>query len=225
MTVSLGSLMFNNIVEVSRSSLYYSTWQYVLLLHLPDASFLRELKHNKIDQRIGYRNGWIAGRGGGQPIDNTTKQILHDACDYLLARKHPYKKVVCGNGIWLYTNNLEDFEHIDSIPTGKTLYVNQARVTLSPDAVTLMRPQHQFRTYFRDRWVSDSELTNIRQYFRSRKDMFRLGPGFAKVINGKRLWLMSNHFVDHNEPNADLLINIAVPGIVRKTLPIIARAK
>jgi hypothetical protein len=143
----------------------------------------------------------------------------------LLARKHPYKKVVCGNGIWLYTNNLEDFEHIDSIPTGKTLYVNQARVTLSPDAVTLMRPQHQFRTYFRDRWVSDSELTNIRQYFRSRKDMFRLGPGFAKVINGKRLWLMSNHFVDHNEPNADFLINIAVPGIVRKTLPIIARAK
>jgi hypothetical protein len=39
------------------------------------------------------------------------------------------------------------------------------------------------------------------------------------------MWLMSNYFVDHNEPRADFLINMAVPGVVRKTLPIIGRAK
>ena len=217
--------MFNNIVEAPRSSLYYGTWQYVLLLHLPDASFLRDLVHKKIDQSIGYRNGWISRRGGGNWIDDTTKQILHDTCDYLLTRKNPYKKVVCGNGIWLYTNTLEDFEDIDTVRTGQVLYVNQAVITLTPDAVTLKRPRHQFRTYFRDRWLSDTELFNLRKYFQTRPDQFRLGPGFKNLVEGKRMWVMSNYFVDHNEPQSDFLINLAVPGIVRKTLPIIARAK
>jgi hypothetical protein len=52
-----------------------------------------------------------------------------------------------------------------------------------------------------------------------------MGPGFKKLVQGKRMWMAANHFVDHNEPNADFLINMAVPGIVRKTLPIIGRAK
>jgi hypothetical protein len=192
---------------------------------LPDASFLRDLVHKKIDQSISYRNEWVSRRGGSRPIDSDTQQILHDTCDYLLTRKNPYKKVVCGNGIWLYTNTLEDFEDIDTVRTSKVLYVNQAVITLTPDAVTLKRPRHRFRTYFRDRWLSDTELFNLRKYFKTRPDQFRLGPGFKNLVDGKRMWVMSNYFVDHNEPQSDFLINLAVPGIVRKTLPIIARAK
>lgn len=225
MTVLSGSRMFNNIVDVSRSSLYYNTWQYVILLHLPDASFLRDLNHKKIDQNINYRNGWIARRGGSKHIDDVARQTLHDTCDYLLARKQPFKKVVCGNGIWLYTNTLEDFEDIDTVRTSKVLYVNQAVLTLTPDAVTLKHPRHQFRTYFRERWLTDVELSNLRRYFQARTGQFRLGPGFRNLIEGRRMWLMSNYFVDHDEPQADFLINMAVPGVVRKTLPIIKRGK
>ena len=85
--------------------------------------------------------------------------------------------------------------------------------------------KHLYRTYFRDRWLGNEELTVLRRYFDSRPDMFRLGPGFKKLVQGKRMWMAANHFVDHNEPNADFLINMAVPGIVRKTLPIVARDK
>jgi hypothetical protein len=125
----------------------------------------------------------------------------------------------------LYTNNPEDFDDIKSIPTGEILYINQAEITLNPNAVTLKNPRHAFRTYFRERWLSNDELATLRRYFDTRRDIFRLGPGFAKLVKGRRMWIMSNYFVDHDEPNADFLINIAVPGIVRKTLPIIARAK
>jgi hypothetical protein len=212
-------------IPVARSSLYFHKWQYVILFLLPEASFLRELKHEKIDQTIAYRNEWIGRRGGTKNITPTEQQILHDACNYLLTRSHPYKKVVCGNGLWLYTNNPEDFEDIDAIPTGQILYVNQAQVTLTPNAVTLTHPKHAFRTYFRDRWLTNDELVVLRRYFSARPYMFRQGPGFKKLVQGKRMWIASNFFVDHNEPNADFLINMAVPGIVRKTLPIIARAK
>jgi len=212
-------------IVVARSTLYFHAWRYVILFHLPEASFLRDLKHEKIDQTIRYRNEWISRRGGAKTITSTEQQILHDTCDYLLTRAHPYKKVVCGNGIWLYTNNPEDFADITSIPTGRVLYINQAEVTLTPNAVTLKYPQHAFRTYFRERWLTNSELSTLRRYFDTRRDIFRLGPGFAKLVEGRRMWLASNFFVDHNEPSADFLINMAVPGIVRKTLPIIARAK
>jgi len=222
--VLLDSQMYNPI-KVPRSTLYFHQWQYVILLILPEASFLRELKHERINQSIRYRNEWIARRGGARHITSEIEQTLHDTCDYLLNRTHPYKKVVCGNGLWLYTNNLEDFEDIDSIPTGEILYVNQAEVTLAPNAVTLKNPRHAFRTYFRERWLSNDDLSILRRYFSARADMFRQGPGFANLVKGKRMWLMANYFVDHNEPNADFLINMAVPGVVRKTLPIIARAK
>ena len=212
-------------IVVARSTLYFHVWQYVILFHLPAASFLRELKHKKISQTITYRNEWISRRGGAKHISPTEQQILHDACDYLLTRTHPFKKVVCGNGIWLYTNNPEDFEDIAIIPTGEILYINQAEVTLTPDAVTLKHPRHAFRTYFRERWLTNDELEILRRYFDTRREIFRLGPGFAKLVEGRRMWIASNFFVDHNEPRADFLINMAVPGVVRKTLPIIARAK
>jgi hypothetical protein len=216
--------MFNDIVEVPRSILYFHQWRYVILLHLPEASFLRELNHDKIDQTIGYRNNWVSHRGVGREIIGPAVQtILHTACDYLLSRQHPYKKVVCGNGIWLYTNNLEDFEDIDSIPTSRVLHVHQAQVCLIPNVVALKNPRNKFRTYFRERWLTNDQLANLRRYFQARTDMFRLGPGFAKLILGRRMWLMGNYFVDHDEPSADFLINLAVPGIVKKTLPIVGR--
>jgi len=212
-------------ILVPRSSLYFHKWQYVMLFLLPEASFLRELNHNKIDQSINYRNEWLARRSGHNIISSDTRGILHQACDYLLTRANPFKKVVCGNGLWVYTNNPEDFEDIASIPTGEILYINQADVTLTANAVTLKNPQYAFRTYFRERWLSNDELAALRRYFNTRPDLFRLGPGFKKLVSGRRMWMASNHFVDHDEPNADFLINMAVPGIVRKTLPIIARAK
>jgi hypothetical protein len=212
-------------ILVPRSTLYFHQWKYVILFLLPEASFLRELKHNKIDQAVTYRNEWTSRRGGAKYIDPDARQVLHLACDYLLTRNHPYKKVVCGNGLWVYTNNLEDFEDIGVIPTGEIMYINQAEVTLTPDTVVLKNPRHSFRTYFRERWLGNDELATLRRYFDTRRDLFRQGPGFAKLVQGRRMWLMSNYFVDHDEPRADLLINMAVPGVVRKTLPIIARAK
>jgi len=99
----------------------------------------------------------------------------------------------------------------------------QVRVSLQPDAVTLRNPRHAYRTFFRERWLKDHELRNIREYFQARPDQFRLSPGFEMLVTGRRMWLMGNYFVDHNEPQADFLINMAVPGIVKKTLPIVAR--
>ena len=210
-------------IKVPRNSLYYGQWQYVVQFRLQDASFLRVLKHARIDESIGYRNEWIKRYQRPNAVSAEAQENLHLACDYLLSRKHPFKKVICSHYVSVYTNNIEDFDDLDTIPTCEVKYANQAEVVLAPDAVTLKNPQHSFRTYFRERWLTDTELANLRRYFQTRKDMFRLSPGFHKLMSGHRMWVMSNYFVDHDEPQADLLINMAIPGLVRKTLPIVAR--
>jgi hypothetical protein len=125
--------------------------------------------------------------------------------------------------MYIYTNDPADFKYINGVGGLVVGNCSQVNVSLPPDAVTLRNPRHSYRTFFRERWLRDYELKNIREYFQTRSDQFRLSPGFKLLVDGKRMWLMANYFVDHNEPKADLLINMAVPGVVKKTLPIVAR--
>jgi len=219
--------MFDSkIREVARSELYFGQWQYAVQFDLPHASFLRELDHAKINTAIRYRNSWHSRHlAAPSHIDQTTQDILHRVCDFLQSRTRPFKKTVSGHCMWLYTNHPEDFQDLESMPTGKIKKIDQASLTLMPNAVTLVDPQHCFRTYFRERWISQDEIESLRKYFSTRSDQFRLSPGFERFVNSKRIYLGSNNFVDHNEPNADLLISMVVPGVVRKTLPIVGRAK
>ena len=219
--------MFDSKVrDVARSELYFGQWQYAVHLRLPHASFLRDLDHKKIDIAIHFRNNWLQGHLRGMPrIDKETQKILHQACDFLLRRTRPYKKMVSGNSMWLYTNHPDDFQYIESIPTGRVEKIERATLTLAPNTVTLVDPQHCFRTYFRERWLNQDELDLLRRYFSARPDQFRLSPGFKRFVTGNRVYLSPGNFVDHNEPSADLLISMAVPGVVRKTLPIVGRAK
>jgi hypothetical protein len=210
--------------NVSRSELYFGQWHYAIMVDLPHASFLRELDHVSIDVAVRYRNSWTQSRI--TPHINVQRQnILHRACDFLQSRIHPFKKMVSGHSMCLYTNHLENFQDLESIPTVRIKRIDQAVLTLAPDAVTLVNPQHCFRTFFRERWINQDEIDRLHRYFSSRSDQFRLSPSFARFIKGNRVYLSSSNFVDHNEPNADLLINMAVPGVVRKTLPIVGRAK
>jgi hypothetical protein len=217
--------MFDSkIRDVARSELYFGQWQYAVQFQLPHASFLRDLDHEKIDTAIRWRNSWKQNKTTSH-IKQETQKILHKACDFFQSRTRPYKKMVSGHSIWVYTNHPDDFQKLESIPTGRVKKIERATLTLAPNAVTLVDPQHCFRTYFRERWLNQDELDRLRRYFSARPDQFRLSPGFERFVTGNRVYLSSSNFVDHNEPNADLLINMAVPGVVRKTLPIVGRAK
>jgi hypothetical protein len=217
-------MLDSKICDVDRKELYFGQWQYAVRFELPHASFLRELDHASIDAAVRYRNSWTQSRITPH-INSQQQKILHQACDFLQSRTQPFKKMVLGHSICVYTNHPDDFQDMESIPTGRVKKIERATLTLAPNTVTLVNPQHCFRTYFRERWLSQDEVELLRRYFSARPDQFRLSPGFERVVAGHRVYLSSSNFVDHNEPNADLLISMAVPGVVRKTLPIVSRAK
>ena len=208
---------------VDRNTLFFGQYNYCIPFYLRHASVLRNLDPIKILKTIRSRNDWLPRTNMGHHISQEDQHELIQVCDYLLARKHAFKRSVTTDFVYLYTNHPEDFADMNDV--GGLVVGNCARVNvcLQPGAVTLKNPRHAYRTFFRERWLRDHELTNLRGYFQSRPDQFRLSPGFEMLVNGRRMWLMGNYFVDHNEPQADFLINMAVPGIVKKTLPIVAR--
>ena len=208
---------------VERNQLFFGQYQYCISFFLKNASVLRELDPIKILRSIRYRNQWAPNAHYKQRIDEQEQHELIQVCDYLLARSHPFKRTVSTHVMYLYTNHPANFQNLNGVGGLVVTNCTQVNVSLQPDAVTLKNPAHSYRTFFRERWLRDHELQGLREYFRARADQFRLSPGFRMLVEGKRMWLMGSYFVDHNEPQADFLINMAVPGIVKKTLPIVAR--
>jgi hypothetical protein len=207
---------------VERNQLFFGQYQYCISFFLKNVSVLRDLDPIKALKSIHYRNTWSPSVHRLK-ISEQEQHDLIQVCDYLLARVHPFKRIVNTHSMYLYTNDPGDFQNLNGVGGLVVCNCTQVNVCLQSDAVTLKNPRHSYRTFFRERWLRDHELQNIREYFRARSNQFRLSPGFQMLVEGRRMWLMGNYFVDHNEPQADLLINMAVPGIVKKTLPIVAR--
>ena len=190
------------------------------------ASCLRQLDHRTIEAVVNSRNQWGTLRGAGARITTDELQDLFKMSDWLRSRQEPYKKVINYNCIWIYANDLRAFESVETdVPGSQIIQTTVADVSLTPDAVTLAQPRHQFRTYFRNRWLNETQADQLSKYFITRRELFRMSPGFSRVIANKTNNLQSYHFVDHDEPNADFLIGIACPGIIRKTMPIVPKTK
>lgn len=227
MTVLSDSLMFDIDIKIEqRSEPYYKHYHHCLIWWIPEGNMMRRLDHKAIDSNVLWRNNYLQKWGsssGRSLISQHDQQRLHEVCDVLLSITTPFKKVVCNNTIWFYTNNPEDFETVVSRPGTKLLDRKQVDVCLPAECVVLHHPQHRFRTYFRERFLDESQRELIIKYFSKRIDQFRPSPGFKMLLTGKRMWIPSNYFVDHDDENAALFINLACPQLVRKTVPIQAR--
>jgi len=214
------------VITDQRSELYYKQYQHCLIWWIPEGNMMRQLTHKSIDTNIFWRNNYLQnwrGSFGRTTITERDQERLHEVCDMLLAIKNPFKKVVCNNTMWFYTNHPEDFAAVVACPGTKLIEHKQANISLPADCIMLNTPKHKFRTFFRERFLDDAQRELIKKYFNTRAGQFRAGPGFKQLLNGSRQWIASYYFVDHDDEKDALFINLACPQLVRKTLPIRAR--
>ena len=226
MTVLFVSPMLNfEFKKQSRSQLFYNQYQYCLVFRLPHASFLRDLDHRSIAQAVSWRNyrkrtqsTWFTSVTAEQEAD------LYAVCDFMLKQKD-YKKVMSGNGIWIYTNDYRPWEQFENKTTANLRFTSgsEAVVCLPKDTVVLKHPRHAYRTYFRNTWVDTDQSELIKKFFRSRKNQFAPSPSFGEFLKGERQWISDYNFVDHNDSKLEFLIALACPGIVSKTKPIVSK--
>ena len=215
----LGWPMYNlSPVVVPRDRLYYGQWSYCITWNFPFAQLLRSLDLQIMDRAIHWRNSYYKDK-----ITQTQRVELYQAVDYLKSRPNPYRKVVCSNTIWFYTNTPNDFADIDSIKTGQLVSTVVIDVCLPVNTLLRKNPTHKFRTYFQEDRLDSTRRENLKKYFITRANTFRLSPSFDKMVYSKQLWTFNHYFVDHNDPGDALLIQLVCPGIIRKTMLIQAK--
>jgi hypothetical protein len=177
--------------------------------YIREASALRVLDHKYIDRHLQSRytsprwtNRW--GEPGPQP-----EQIanLHDMCDRLSALKEAHKKMVYAN-----------------VPYIQLKEITRAQVSLPENVVLLKEPKRKFRTYLKDCWVPESQSPILRKFLLSRRDCYDFTPLFkSRLEHWDRFYTMSHFFIDHDDPKDLLMLELVVPGLIRKTLPIQAK--
>ena len=221
MMVSLDSPTLEIKTE-ARDRLYYKDYHYSAQFYLQNASALRILRHDVIDdyvaQREYYNLSW------SKALSKENIQQLHSVCDLFLAFQEPFKKMVYNSHIYFYTSCLEDLETVYNHPGIKFFTATKADVCLPLDVVLLKEPKHKYRTYLKERWIPEGQTPVLRKFLLGRENLYSFTPLFkSRLTHWDRFYTMSHFFIDHDDPRDLLMLEMVVPGLIRKTMPIQAK--
>ena len=203
---------------VSRDSLYYDQYEYSMDFRLEEAGRWRKL--------FKYFNA--------TDIKDFVERMpeYSEVCEVamlLLANKDVHKSIIYGSWIYVYTNDLtllKDLAMLSYIT--RTAKYNRCVVDRDKGVVVLGKTQHQYRTYLRGKYFNDTERDRFIQFFANRPDYFRITPGLQSRLIGpvghrfnfRHFYTNDWNFIDHHDANDALMLNLVLPGIVRKTVPI-----
>jgi hypothetical protein len=201
-----------------RSRLYYDQWKYVVHFRMESFFKARKLDHGHLGH---YKTPLWQSRDGGN--HDVILRNLHAWISFMQAAPVPFKQVCSYHWGYVYTNDKQFVDDICHLPYLQHVKVKEACVCQPPDVILLSNPQHRLRTYMRDLTPNPSSIPALCDYVFSQP--WRVGPGFRNMLNPdlKYHYIRRYHFVDHDDTRETMFLNIIVPGIVGRTLPIQAK--
>ena len=220
-----------------RNTLWFGKYDRCIRFYLPESFVLRKLNHNYIDQVIQRRREWAFKISGRNPqpgswmhswakIEITDDQVqnLHEFCDFLLDDQRPRKMTISGDWIYLYTTDqtlVDDVRQLNYLDRDK-ISVHHAQQVGTPGTVRLREVRNRYRSYFRHTPLDTQKRQNLRDFLQAQEGV-RLGPALADALDSDRTKrLFDYYFIDHDDSGIITMLNLVVPGAIRRTLPIVA---
>ena len=223
---------------VAKDRLFYDQFEYCIGFYLAEVSALRELDHARIDDMIERRKAWreiaqqrwINGKQkhgtimsrSWRDITAQTQADLHSLAHVLLTTTMPYKLVVSVNQGYVYTTDLALINQLDSMPELSHKTYTQARIIRPKNTIQLKNPRHGHRTYFRSIKLSWQEKQVLIDFLQNQQEHTRMSPGLKNWVHDPFTRTQDYFFVDHNGSSWLSMLSLVRPGIVRKTLQIVA---
>lgn len=205
---------------VSKDRLFYDQYQYSLGFYLQHAGLMRGLDSAMLDHRIQWRSeaSWVRTK-----VEDHQREKLHQACDWLRTAQDRCKILFYSNWVYIYTDDQSWLEQTAqqswvSKPTASQAVVNRPR-----DTVLLKNPQYLYRSYFRDKTLTNEQRQSLCKFLLSRSDCFGYTPNLESRLQNKYFYSMSHYYVDHNDMKDLVLLSLVLPGLIRKTLSIQAK--
>jgi hypothetical protein len=231
-TLSL-TLQNPNFKPVASDRLFYDHWQYCIRFRLDEVNCLRySLEAEDIDALLTRRDMWrqrVRTRWpqnnfvrSHSPITDTTRETLYAFADFLKCTTEPYKMVISVNQCWIYSNSPNLLERIDRLP-----FVNHSKFTESVivrprNTVAVKHPNHQYRSYFRATKLTDQEKQRILSFLQGQADV-RISPALQEWIATPFNRIQDYFFVDYNAETWLTMLSLVRPGLIRKTVQIVAK--
>ena len=210
---------------ISRSSLFYSKWQWCMVLYVPDGHLLRDLDQKKFENIIQRRANW-----GGHKISDDSTKYLNQVRLFLQAITVPHLRYTTYDHFYIYTNSTTLLDQIedcmDQIEDCKLFHVQfrrRAQVDQPQGVLVRQDPQHKTRTFFQDRMITPDQSTQLISFFKSRRDL-RVSRSLLSTLNRPQFnWVRRYHWFDHDHPGECTFLSMICPGIVRQSMPIQAK--
>lgn len=219
-----------------RTNLWFDQFDWSIKLYLPEAFVLRNLDHTRIDHIIERRREWARTIVRSQPgswfgnqwkkirITDTQGQDLHSFCEFLLDDARPRKMTITGDWIYIYTTDISLITDIKSLG-----FIDQSLVSVrcvqqvgEPNTVRVKHPRHIYRSYCRDMPLGAAQRENLGKWLAAQSGI-RMSPSLETALARtatKRIF--SYYFIDHDEHGSLMMLDLIVPNLIRRTLPIVA---
>jgi hypothetical protein len=218
---------------VSTARLFYGQWMYCIKFYLREATALRNTLEAEeietiLEQRLKWRNE-VQQRWPQNSFVHGRKDISQDtvvACQmfgqFLKAQSEPYKMLISVDHVWIYTNSVGLVQRIHDLHYVMPIKLTQAVIDRQSGVIELHRPQHTHRSYFRCRKLIGDQKEQLRNFLRSQTDI-RTSKGLEEWLDTHWNRTQDYYFVDHNGESWLTLLSLVAPGLIRRTLPIIAK--
>ena len=155
-------------------------------------------------------------------ITAQTQADLHSLANVLLTTPAPCKLVVSVDQGYVYTNELDLINQLEAMPELRYKTLTQARISRPKNTVQLKNPRHEYRTYLRAIKLSAQEKQVLIDFLQNQQSHVRMSPGLKNWVHDPFTRTQDYFFVDYNTQSWLSMLSLVRPGIIRKTLQIVA---
>jgi hypothetical protein len=226
MTVSL----LSTIKTESRDRLYFDQWQYAFVFFVREAHILRCRDVDQMRQQATMRRSWahLGNRYEGNTVPN-----LEAALTYINSITEPFKLILSGNWITIYTNHVDlatDFLVNCNFILPAQTRLKQAVVDRPRDTVLLLEPTYKLRSYFKAQQFPGSKIPALREFFAAQGNAIQPSAAMQRFLRGTwpgnmnhNHWLPDHYYVEYDNPVYATMLALIMPRPFRKTMPIVQR--
>lgn len=223
---------------VRSDQLYYGQYQYSVSFQLQECWIFRyTTDHAEIDTRLIRQQEWREKMRERWPADrmnryhsiitDVTRANIHSMADFITGISTPYKIVVENRTMRIYSSDLNIIQAVEHIGFVTRRRYSQIHIDRPRDTILLKNPQHRLRSYFKETRITPEDKAAVAQFLINQPGI-RVGAGLKTWLDDGYTRYSSKYtrdyfFVDHDSQSWLTMLALVRPGLIRKTVQIIAK--
>ena len=232
--MDLSSLIDLNLgVKVRRKDtdrLFYDRYHYGIDLRMEDISCLRGLDklpddyRTEITRRYHQKYQWTYryhDRLIQAARDQEKLESLYKLAELLDLYQTEIKLIVSGNCGYVYTNNIELLLSVLKDFPQHVRQLRQACIVRPRNTVSLHNSPHQFRTYFREKSINQTEKQQLLTFLQNQTEWHVSKALLKRLSRFSPMWMSRSYFIDHNTESEVVMLNLIGPNILQMTMPVV----